>query len=57
MDAKDHGDQHHEKNSICRLEWIAAAIDAARRHKEDEQREPPARPRRVALVRLAAGRR
>lgn len=57
MDAKDHGDQHPEKNSICRLEWIAAAIDAARRHKEDEQREPPARPRRVALVRLDAGRR
>jgi hypothetical protein len=52
MDAKDHGEQAHDKNSICRLEWIAAAIAAARRHKEDVQREPPARPRRIALVRF-----
>jgi hypothetical protein len=57
MDAKDHGEQPHDKNSICRLEWIAAAIEAARRHKEDEQREPPARPRRMSLVRMDAGRR
>jgi hypothetical protein len=57
MDAKDHGEQALDKNSICRLEWIAAAIDAARRHKEDEQREPPARPPRVSLVRIDTGRR
>ena len=57
MDAKDHGEQAHDKNNICRLEWIAAAIDAARRHKEDEQREPPARPRRITLVRIDSGRR
>jgi hypothetical protein len=57
MDAKDHGEQAHDKNNICRLEWIAAAIDAARRHKKDEQREPPPRPRRVALVRIDTGRR
>lgn len=41
MDAKDHGEQSAEQNGICRLEWIAWAIEAARRHKEDEQREPP----------------
>jgi hypothetical protein len=43
MDAKDHGEQSAEQSRICRLEWIAWAIDAARRHKEDEQREPPPR--------------
>ncbi|HEY9181696.1 MAG TPA: hypothetical protein VIQ99_00765 [Gammaproteobacteria bacterium] len=43
MDAKDHGEQSSEQNGICRLEWIAWAIDAARRHKEEEQRDPPPR--------------
>jgi hypothetical protein len=57
MDAKDHSEHAHDKNNICRLEWIAAAIDAARRHKEDEQREPPARPRRMTVVRVDSGRR
>ena len=38
MDAKDHRDQPETENGICRLEWIAWAIEAARRHKEDEQR-------------------
>jgi hypothetical protein len=52
MDAKDHGERLDDKNSICRLEWIAAAIEAARRHKEDEQRAPPARPPRISLVRI-----
>jgi hypothetical protein len=53
MDAKDHGEHLHYKNSICSLEWIAWAIDAARRHKKDEQREPPARPRRgLTLVKI-----
>ena len=57
MDAKDHGEQLGDKNNICRLEWIAAAIDAARRHKKDEQREPPVRPRRMTLVRMNTVRR
>lgn len=50
MDAKDHGHPAADTNGICRLEWIAWAIDAARRHKEDEQRPPPAGPRRFAVV-------
>jgi hypothetical protein len=45
MDAKDH-DEQTDTNGICRLEWIAWAIDAARRHKEEEQRDGTA-PRRV----------
>jgi hypothetical protein len=58
MDAKDHGEHLHDKNSLCRLEWIAWAIDAARRHKKDEQREPPASPRRaLTIVRIDSGRR
>jgi hypothetical protein len=55
MDAKAQG-EHAHKNNICGLEWIAWAIDAARRHK-DERREAPARPRRMTLVRLDFGRR
>lgn len=50
MDAKDHGEQSVDKNSICRLEWIAWAMEAARRHKETEQREPPARVVRSKLA-------
>jgi hypothetical protein len=38
MDAKDHREQPSTQNNICRLEWIAWAIEAARRHKEDEHR-------------------
>jgi hypothetical protein len=57
MDAKDHSEFSADKNNICRLEWIAAAIEAARRHKQDEQRDPPARPRRMTLVRVENGRR
>ncbi|MEO8465851.1 MAG: hypothetical protein ABI640_10970 [Gammaproteobacteria bacterium] len=37
MDAKDHRDQPDTEKGICRLEWIAWAIEAARRHKEGEQ--------------------
>jgi hypothetical protein len=40
MDAKDHGEHASNKNSICSLEWIAWAIEAARRHKESEQPHP-----------------
>jgi hypothetical protein len=36
MDAKDHGERSSTKNSICSLEWIAWAMEAARRHKEAE---------------------
>jgi hypothetical protein len=36
MDAKDHTERELANNSICRLEWIAWAMDAARRHKEAE---------------------
>ncbi len=34
MDAKDRGEPTASKNSICSLEWIALAMEAARRHKE-----------------------
>jgi hypothetical protein len=48
MDAKDHGEHGSnacDKNSICSLEWIAWAIEAARRHKENEHsHSQPARP-------------
>jgi hypothetical protein len=40
MDAKDQGEQSATQNSICRLEWIAWAIEAARRHKETEHGPP-----------------
>ena len=51
MDAKDQGQQPADTNGICRLEWIAWAIEAARRHKEDEQRAPsPVAARPIAAV-------
>jgi hypothetical protein len=57
MDAK-HGEHSFYKNSICSLEWIAWAIDAARRHKQDEHRYPPARPRpALTLVKIDCTRR
>jgi hypothetical protein len=53
MDARDHGEHVANTNGICRLEWIALAIDAAHRHKEDQQHIPPAIPRRpLFLVRF-----
>jgi hypothetical protein len=59
MEAKDHGEHSHDKNSsICCLEWIAWAIDAARRHKQHEHRYPPARPRpALTLVKIDCTRR
>ena len=57
MDAKGHAEHSPDKNSICSLEWIVSAIDAARRHKKDEQRDPPARPRRLTLVKIDCSRR
>lgn len=38
MEANNHSKHSADNSNICRLEWIAWAIDAARRHKEDEQR-------------------
>ena len=34
MDARDNGNSNPFANSICSLEWIACAMDAARRHNE-----------------------
>jgi len=48
MDAKDHREQPGTENGICRLEWIAWAIEAARRHKEGELPRPEL-PRRANL--------
>jgi hypothetical protein len=48
MSAKDHGEQSSDTNGICRLEWIALAIDAARRHKEHEHRDVNVVARRVS---------
>jgi len=36
MDAKDHGEHAADNSNICRLEWIAWAIEAARRHKDED---------------------
>jgi hypothetical protein len=47
MDEKENGDHLTDTNGICRLEWIAWAIDAARRHKEEEQRDGVASPRPI----------
>jgi hypothetical protein len=58
MDAKGHAEHSVDKNSICSLEWIVSAIDAARRHKKYEHRDPPARPRRgLTLVKIDCSRR
>ena len=49
MDARDYGEHVADTNGICRLEWIALAIDAAHRHKGDEQGIPPTVPRRTLI--------
>ena len=36
MEAKDRTESESSQNIICRLEWIAWAMEAARRHKEAE---------------------
>jgi len=57
MDARAHGEHLASTNGtgagaspLCRLEWIALAIDAAHRHKEDRQRIPPPAPRRPLVL-------
>jgi hypothetical protein len=40
MDAQDHREHPETEKGICRLEWIAWAIEAARRHKEGEHQPP-----------------
>jgi hypothetical protein len=52
MDEKENGDHLTDTNGICRLEWIAWAIDAARRHKEEEQRDTVASPLRAVTTPL-----
>jgi len=52
MDAKDHGEQQKTEHDICHLEWIAWAIEAARKHKEIEHRQPLSSLRRRALERV-----
>jgi hypothetical protein len=42
MDARDNGNNNPFENSLCCLEWIASAIDAARRH--NEQKASPGQP-------------
>jgi hypothetical protein len=37
MDGKDRVERTPDDNGICSLEWIAWAMEAARRHKEAEQ--------------------
>ncbi len=39
MDARDNGENNPFDNTIYCLEWIACAMDAARRHKEQQSPE------------------
>lgn len=39
MDARNNGDGNPFDNSLYCLEWIASAIDAARRHNEQRAAE------------------
>jgi hypothetical protein len=48
MDAKDHDEHTADRSNICRLEWIAWAIDAARRHKDDDPASAAMRSRNEA---------
>jgi hypothetical protein len=48
MDAKDDGMENPFADTLLSLAWIASAMEAARRHAEDQRGEPPdevARPR------------
>lgn len=37
MDAKDNGRSNPFTDTVCSLEWIASAMDAARRHTEQKR--------------------
>jgi hypothetical protein len=52
MDAQDHREPQEMERGICHLEWIAWAIEAARKHKEIEHRQPLSSLRRRALERV-----
>jgi hypothetical protein len=41
MDGKDRVERATDKNSICSLEWIAWAMEAARRHMDVEHLGDP----------------
>ncbi len=41
MDSKDYLEHEPIKNSICSLEWIAWAMEAARRYKDVEPAGTP----------------
>jgi hypothetical protein len=41
MESKDHDERERSQNGICSLEWIAMAMDAARRYREAEQLGKP----------------
>jgi hypothetical protein len=43
MDGKDRVEPAPTKNNICSLEWIAWAMEAARRHMETENLGDPSR--------------
>ena len=42
MDARDNGENNPFENTLCCLEWVAFAMEAARRHNEEKsvQRRP-----------------
>ncbi|HEX7079946.1 MAG TPA: hypothetical protein VF329_02895 [Gammaproteobacteria bacterium] len=50
MDAKDNGTCNPFADTLCSLEWIASAMDAARRHNEQKRdpQEPAEEPDRHA---------
>lgn len=50
MEAQDHREQASTGKDICRLEWIAWAIEAARRHKEESAAAERPLPPRQSLA-------
>jgi hypothetical protein len=53
MDSKAQDERERSKNNICSLEWIALAMDAARRHKEAERERRSGRDDREDIDREA----
>lgn len=53
MDFEDRNEHLQARNGICRLEWIAAAMEAARQHRQTHpaRKNPlPVRNRQLAAV-------